>query len=97
MGAYTCQYGTVHKTCRCPTPHTISCPDPEKCLGTYQVAGKSKIYAPCYRMVNYLLGKHEDHPPHEWAYTSYGGGHYMDEYDPTEPNCKKWICPGRSD
>lgn len=25
MGAYTCEYGVVHKTCRCPTPHTIRC------------------------------------------------------------------------
>jgi len=25
MGAYTCQFGVVHKTCRCPTPHTIAC------------------------------------------------------------------------
>ncbi len=25
MGAYTCQFGFVHKVCRCPTPHTIAC------------------------------------------------------------------------
>lgn len=25
MGAYTCQYGVVHKMCRCPEPHTIQC------------------------------------------------------------------------
>lgn len=25
MGAYTCEYGVVHKVCRCPTPHTIKC------------------------------------------------------------------------
>ena len=25
MGAYTCQYGVVHKMCRCPTPHYINC------------------------------------------------------------------------
>lgn len=25
MGAYTCEFGVVHKVCRCPTPHTIKC------------------------------------------------------------------------
>jgi len=24
MGAYTCQFGTVHKMCRCPTPDKCS-------------------------------------------------------------------------
>lgn len=30
MGAYTCQFGVVHKRCRCQTPHTISCDVPEQ-------------------------------------------------------------------
>ena len=34
MGAYTCQFGTVHKMCRCPTPHSIPCPTPDKCSET---------------------------------------------------------------
>lgn len=25
MGAYTCEFGVVHKVCRCPAPHTIRC------------------------------------------------------------------------
>lgn len=25
MGAYTCEFGVVHKVCRCPKPHTIKC------------------------------------------------------------------------
>jgi hypothetical protein len=29
MGAYTCQFGVVHKMCRCPKPHKISCNTPE--------------------------------------------------------------------
>lgn len=97
MGAYTCEFNVVHKVCRCPTPHTIKCPTPDKCLGSYESVGKSNTHAPCYRMAKGLIGKHEAHPPHEWGYTSWGGGHYMDEFDPTDFKCKKWICPGRSD
>lgn len=28
MGAYTCEFGVVHKMCRCPTEHTIKCDVP---------------------------------------------------------------------
>lgn len=28
MGAYTCEFGVVHKICRCPTPHQIKCDIP---------------------------------------------------------------------
>lgn len=41
------------------------------------------------------LGKREAHPKHDWWYTSSGGGHQMNFYDPTEKNVKKWHCPGR--
>ena len=33
MGAYTCQHGTIHRMCRCMTPHTIVCPTPSACAG----------------------------------------------------------------
>lgn len=31
MGAHICQFGKVHKMCRCTRVHTISCPTPEEC------------------------------------------------------------------
>lgn len=31
MGAHTCQFGTVHKMCRCPKQHSIVCPTPVEC------------------------------------------------------------------
>lgn len=37
MGAYTCEFGIVHKTCRCPTPHTIKCDNPEEHKGVNYV------------------------------------------------------------
>lgn len=58
------------------------------------------------------LGKHEDHLPHIWWYTSYGGGHQLDHnwvpsgqvnerdntaHDDTEGWVKRWLCPGRKD
>lgn len=33
MGAYTCEFGVVHKVCRCPTPHTIKCDKVEEHKG----------------------------------------------------------------
>lgn len=30
MGAYTCQFGVVHKRCRCPKPHTMKCDVPDE-------------------------------------------------------------------
>lgn len=30
MAAYTCEYGYVHKMCRCPTPHKIRCDVPNE-------------------------------------------------------------------
>lgn len=49
------------------------------------------------------LGKHEAHPAHFWWYTSYGGGHQLDEishpdkdYDETEGRyVQRWLCLGR--
>lgn len=55
-------------------------------------------------------GKHEAHPPHDWWYTSYGGGHQLHEgwvpdkwvspdrqsgVDSTEGWVYQWRCPGR--
>lgn len=55
------------------------------------------------------FGKHEAHPPHDFWYTSWGGGHQL--YDGWEPDgerfsdgsamdsieqfVKQWHCPGR--
>lgn len=44
------------------------------------------------------------HGPHNWWYTSYGGGHQMNaDFDPVtdpiaaacEKNLKQWHCPGK--
>lgn len=102
MGAYTCQYGYIHKMCRCPTPHTMVCDTPfqhtppwHKCLVLVQ------------RERTGTLGKHEAHPPHDWWYTSSGGGHQLYDgfvpsdpkggYDSVEGNVKQWHCPGRQE
>lgn len=37
MGAYTCEFGVVHKVCRCPTPHTIKCDKVEEHKGANYV------------------------------------------------------------
>lgn len=37
MGAYTCEFGVVHKVCRCPTPHTIRCDKVEEHKGANYV------------------------------------------------------------
>jgi hypothetical protein len=56
------------------------------------------------------LGKHEAHPPHLWWYTSWGGGHQLEEdwmpevldhggwsgWDKQEGNVRRWHCPGRN-
>lgn len=99
MGAYTCQFGIVHKMCRCPTPHTIVCDAPLEHGGTSHLPGTSNTHAPCYRMAMGLLGKHEVHETHFFWYTSTGGGHYLAN-EPSggidnENNCRRWICPGR--
>jgi len=98
MGAYTCEYGVIHKVCRCPTPHTIKCDTPMEHGGTPHIPGESQTHAPCYRMAAGLLGKHEKHDAHFFWYTSSGGGHYL-AYEPgdtdTEKNVRRWICPGR--
>lgn len=35
------------------------------------------------------LGKHEAHPPHDWWYTSYGGGHQL--YKNWKPDGKTYF------
>lgn len=95
MGAYTCQFGVVHKVCRCPTPHRIKCDTPLEHGGSAFLSGSSRTHAPCYRLAKGLVGKHEHHETHFFWFTSAGGGHYLD-HDPgdTEPNVRRWICPG---
>lgn len=44
MGAHTCQYGTVHKTCRCLKQHTMNCPTPDRCAPP--TGGKHKADVP---------------------------------------------------
>jgi len=96
MGAYTCEYGVVHKVCRCPTPHTIKCDNvvEHKTKQVERMAYHHLGPRPCYRLLSGLVGKHESHPAHDFFYTSAGGGHYMDSYDDTEPNVAKHRCPG---
>lgn len=85
MGAYTCQYGVVHKTCRCPTPHTIACDVPkEHNPAIEQEVDVTVPYARCPRLKNNELGKHENHPSHNWEAEWRRGG------------IRKWLCPGRS-
>lgn len=31
MGHHICQYGVVHRTCRCPKEHRINCDTPDAC------------------------------------------------------------------
>lgn len=109
MGAYTCQYGVVHKTCRCPTPHTIVCDKPLEHNRVPEVEPTHPPEHVCLVMEMRLdgrlpaFGKHEAHPPHDWWYTSYGGGHQLHDdfvpdngtWDSREKNVKQWHCPGR--
>lgn len=49
-----------------------------------------------------LLGKHANHEPHDWWYTSRGGGHQQmpdwkpdhKDWDTDEGDAKQWHCPG---
>ncbi len=103
MGAYTCEFGIVHKTCRCPTPHTIKC----DVAWSHAALAKAKQQAPEHTCLVFEMQmdgrlnkpKHTDtHTPHDWWYTSWGGGHQMDEAplpgDPDYNRSKKWHCPG---
>ena len=50
MGAYTCEYGVVHKVCRCPTPHTIKCDKVEEHKGHNYVPKHKKEPVVKYRV-----------------------------------------------
>lgn len=50
MGAYTCEYGVVHKVCRCPTPHTIKCDKVEEHKGRDYVPKHRKEPVTKYRV-----------------------------------------------
>ena len=100
MGAYTCEYGIVHKRCRCPQPHTIKCDNATEHAWTTRVphGGERECLVLSQRKNSGAMGKHEAHDAHEWWYTSWGGGHQMNSYDPVsdknEKNVKQWSCPG---
>lgn len=96
MGAYTCEFGVVHRMCRCPEPHTIKCDVPKD--HTEKMVERMPYHhygpMPCYRLLNGLVGKHESHPAHDFFYTSSGGGHYMDKFSLGESDVAKHRCPG---
>lgn len=67
MGAYTCQFGVVHKRCRCQTPHTIVCDIPEQhgipakvAVGEYVVKAKPGGGLPCPSCGKKLLHLEDD-------------------------------------
>lgn len=62
MGAYTCEFGVVHRMCRCPKPHTIKCDKVDEHGPKPMPLARGPI--PCYRLKNGLVGKHEMHLPH---------------------------------
>lgn len=111
MGAYTCEYGIVHKTCRCPTPHTIKCDNAAEHAEQFYAKIREEFKPVVGEHICLVLemkldgrikpglGKHEAHPPHDWWYTSWGGGHQLDhEPKPGDSDydlVKKWHCPGR--
>lgn len=81
MGAYTCQFGFVHKMCRCPTPHTI------RCDKVSEHAPKEKPLEDAVCLIWWNV-----HEPHDWWYTDEGGGHMVTIPDKTKD--KEWHCPG---
>lgn len=98
MGAHKCEFGVVHKVCRCPESHTIKCDKAAEHAFASPGPDHNKIsptHAPCYRLSTGKIGKHEAHESHVFYYTSSGGGHYLDKYDEAEKNVRAWICPGR--
>lgn len=95
MGAYTCEFGVVHKVCRCPTPHTIKCDvpgqhaaktGPERLCLVMEMRLDGRLYMPKHMRL---------HIPHDWWGVK--GGHQVDEAprpgDFEYPG-KKWFCPG---
>lgn len=98
MGAYTCEYGVVHKMCRCPTPHTVKCNVPWKHKPSIGPTTRVCMVWEMKKAGVIPMGKHEAHLPHDWWATSSGGGHQMDTAP--EPNdvdynkSTKWHCPG---
>lgn len=94
MGAFMCEFNVVHKMCRCPKSHTIKCDKPlEHSLNTL-----------CLVMQDRLAGitpapKHsKPHEPHYWWFTTYNGGHQLDEEpnvgDPDYWRVTKHFCQG---
>ncbi len=98
MGAYTCEFGIVHKVCRCRTPHTIVCdkveeyrPNTRLCL-VMEMRLDGRITAP----------KHlKYHLPHQWWYTTEDGGHQIDEKWIAETDnfnrVTRYYCPGQEE
>jgi len=96
MGAYTCEFGKVHKRCRCHKAHTIKCNTPD--VHAPNAYADEAVCIVWRKKSDGRLdkGKHEAHPGHYWFYTSEGGGHQLyDEYvSGDEKGLKKWWCPG---
>jgi len=98
MGAYTCEFDVVHKTCRCPTPHQIKCDVPDK-HGPEPVPERL-----CNVMANRMEGfiekpKHmRVHLPHDW-WSVYRYFEVDVEPDPrsTAYPGTKWRCPGMTE
>ena len=88
MGAHKCQYGFTHKTCRCPKTHVIICDNPEH--RPKQQIDTAECIVLKMRREGRLPGKHAKHEPHRWWYTTYGGGHQLnDDWQPTD-SVKGW-------
>lgn len=98
MGAYTCEYGVVHKVCRCRTPHTISCNVPEE-HSVGKVDARPARDRACYRLRGNLLGKHEVHESHSY-WNTWQGEVLENPNNLSSGNSiiyPRWICPGRND
>jgi hypothetical protein len=88
MGAYTCEFGVIHKVCRCPTPHTIKCDVPEE-HGKEKTVEESVFsmslpVKPCPKLALGGIGKHERHDSH----TFWGSAVYRKAVS-------EFRCPGR--
>lgn len=98
MGAYTCEFGVVHKMCRCPKPHTVKCDKPWSHRPSIDATTRVCIVWEMKQAGSIPIGKHEAHPAHDWWYDPTGGGHQLNEApmpgDPDFWRLTKWHCPG---
>lgn len=96
MGAYTCEYGIVHKVCRCPMPHKIKCDVSWKHKPSIGPTTRFCIVWEKKMSGEMPSGKHEAHPAHDWWCTT--GGYQMNKEpmpgDFDYHRSTKWHCPG---